>query len=85
MLAERALVLLAELDRGEGVALARLAKRLDQRVSVLLRELAPLGEAAIGAQAGPDWLRLDVDAAGRWTAQLTPAGRDAAQQLPPPP
>jgi hypothetical protein len=37
--------LLLELDEGEGVALARLAKRLDERVSVLLRELTALTDA----------------------------------------
>jgi len=30
-------------------------------------------------------VRLVCDDAGRWTALLTPAGREAAQQLPSPP
>jgi hypothetical protein len=74
--------LLLELDEGKGVALARLAKRLDQRVSVLLREGTALGDAVIGDTRGPGWVRLVCDDAGRWTAHLTPAGREAAHQLP---
>ncbi len=85
-MAEHALLrLLLELDEGRGVALARLAKRLDERVSVLLREGAALSDAVIGGEAGPGWVRLVCDDAGRWTAHLTPAGREAAQQLPAPP
>jgi hypothetical protein len=60
---------------GEPVALTRLAKRLDQRVSVLLRELTALSDARIAGVPGPGLLVLDVDAAGRWTARLTDAGR----------
>jgi hypothetical protein len=73
--------LLLELDEGEGVALARLAKRLDERVSVLLRQGSALTDAVIGGVAGPGWLRLDCDDAGRWVARLTPAGRQAAAAL----
>lgn len=60
---------------GEPVALTRLAKRLDQRVSVLLRELTALSDASIGSGPGPGLVRLDCDEAGRWTARLTEAGR----------
>ena len=74
--------LLLELDEGEGVALARLAKRLDERVSVLLRQGTALSDAVVGDARGPGWLRLACDDAGRWTAHLTPAGREAAQRLP---
>lgn len=45
--------LLLELDEGRGVALARLAKRLDQRVSVLLREGTALSDAVVGGAPGP--------------------------------
>ncbi|MBV8036001.1 hypothetical protein [Roseateles sp.] len=55
---------------GEPVALARLAKRLDQRVSVLLRELSGLTDASIGGVAGPGLVRLACDDAGRWTVRL---------------
>ncbi|MCP6198963.1 hypothetical protein NL445_28430 [Klebsiella pneumoniae] len=72
--------LLLELDEGRGVALARLAKRLDQRVSVLLREGTALSDAVVGGAPGPGWVRLVCDDAGRWTAHLTPAGREAAHQ-----
>lgn len=77
--------LLAELDAGGGVALARLAKRLDERVSVLLRRLTPLSGAVVGGAPGPGWVQLSCDDAGRWTAQITPAGREAAHPLAPPP
>lgn len=74
------LSLLLELDQGEGVALARLAKRLDQRVSVLLRLGTGLSDAVVGGLQGPGWLRMACEDAGRWTAHLTPAGREAARQ-----
>lgn len=67
--------LLQALDEGEGVALARLAKRLDERVSVLLRRCTGLSDAVIGGAAGPGWVQLACDDAGRWVAHLTPAGR----------
>jgi hypothetical protein len=75
--AEAALLrLLLELDEGEGVALARLAKRLDERVSVLLRRCTGLTDAVIGGVAGPGWVALSCDDAGRWVASLTPLGRE---------
>lgn len=78
--------LLLELDDdGRGVALARLAKRLDERVSVLLRRFTGLSDAAVAGARGPGWVRLACDDAGRWTAHLTPVGREAAQRLPSPP
>lgn len=55
---------------GEPVALTRLAKRLDQRVSVLLRELTALSDASLGGVRGPGLVRLACDDAGRWTAAL---------------
>jgi hypothetical protein len=69
---------LAELDAGEGVALTRLAKRLQLRVSVLLRLCTLLSAAEVGGVAGPGWVRLHCEAGGRWTAQLTAAGRGDA-------
>ncbi len=85
MAEDRLLPLLLALDDGQGVALARLAKRLDERVSVLLREGTALGDATISGVRGPGWVRLACDDAGRWTAHLTPSGREAAQQLASPP
>jgi len=67
--------LLRELDAGQGVALTRLAKRLDERVSVLLRRCTGLSGAAVGGTTGPGWVELQCDDAGRWVARLTPAGR----------
>ena len=55
---------------GEPVALTRLAKRLDQRVSVLLRELTALSDARIAGEAGPGLVRLACDDAGRWTVAI---------------
>jgi len=55
---------------GEPVALTRLAKRLDERVSVLLRELTALSDARLGGVPGPRLVQLDCDDAGRWTVRL---------------
>jgi len=67
---------LAALDEdGRGVALPRLAKHLDRRVSLLLREYTLLGDMRLGEAAGPGWVALVCDADGRWTAHLTPAGQ----------
>ena len=74
------LQLLLQLDEGQGVALTRLAKRLDERVSVLLRQATALTDAVVGGVAGPGWLRLQCDEAGRWVACLTPAGVAAARR-----
>jgi hypothetical protein len=62
---------------GEPVALTRLAKRLDERVSVLLRELTPLSDASIGGVPGAGLVQLACDDGGRWTVALTPGGRAA--------
>ncbi len=55
---------------GEPVALTRLAKRLDARVSVLLREMTALSEARVGGVPGPGLVQLTCDDAGRWTVLL---------------
>ncbi|MBI3347752.1 MAG: hypothetical protein HY020_11145 [Burkholderiales bacterium] len=68
--------LLREAGDGEAVPLTRLAKRLDARVSELLREFTALGDATIGGVAGPGWVRLACDETGRWTVSLTEAGAD---------
>lgn len=57
-----------------GVSLPRLCKRLGVRMSVLLRELAWIGEDAIGDAAGPGWVRLSP-CGDRPVAHLTEAGR----------
>jgi DNA-binding transcriptional LysR family regulator len=58
---------------GEPVALTRLAKRLDERVSVLLRELTALSDASVGGVAGPGLVRIACDEGGRWTVALVRA------------
>jgi hypothetical protein len=79
-LAERALSVLAELDtHGAGVALTRLAKRLDVRVSVLMRLFTHMSDATLGGVPGPGWVRLQADEAGHWQAWITPAGRGFEQ------
>ena len=71
-----ALSVLAELDRGDGVALPRLAKRLGLGVSVLMREFTMLSDAKLGGVAGPGYVRLALEEkTGRWVAHLTEAGR----------
>lgn len=65
------LALIAELDEGDGVALTRLAKRLDQRVSVLLRELTLLSDACVGGMEGPGLVALACDDGGRWRVRRT--------------
>ena len=70
--------LLQALDEGRGVALARLSKRLDERVSVLLRRCTGLSDAVIGGVAGPGWVQLHCDDAGRWVVWLTASGRRVA-------
>jgi hypothetical protein len=59
------------------MSLPRLAKRLDLGVSVVLRQLSLMGDAVIGGQAGPGWVRV-VQTEDRWVAHLTDAGRAAA-------
>ncbi len=52
--------LLAELAReSDGVSLPRLCKRLGVRMSVLMRELAWLGEVEIGGEPGPGLVRVE--------------------------
>ena len=68
--------LLRELGDSTGpVPLTRLAKRLDARVSELLREFTALSDAKLGGVAGPGWVSLHCDDGGRWTVTLTEAGR----------
>ena len=69
-----ALSLLSELDSGDGVPLTRLAKQLDQRVSVLMRTFTHLSDARLGGMAGPGFVRM-AEAGGHWRAWVTAAGR----------
>ncbi len=64
----------------DGMSLPRLCKRLDVRMSVLLRTLAYLGDDAIGDTSGPGWVRTFEDGE-RTLAQLTDAGRAMARSL----
>jgi hypothetical protein len=66
------LALLAE--EPDGISLPRLCKRLGLRMSVLLRELAWLGEDAIGSTPGAGLVRV-VRRGERDVALLTERGR----------
>ena len=67
---------------GQGVmSLPRLGKRLGQGASVVMRQLALMGDAAIGGVRGPGWVRL-VQLDDRWVVHLTEAGRAQAATLP---
>jgi hypothetical protein len=75
-----AMAILAELAAAPsvgGMSLPRLAKRLDLGVSVVLRQLSLMGDAVIGGQAGPAWVRV-VQTEDRWVVHLTEAGRSAS-------
>lgn len=72
--------LLAQLAAApEGVSLPRLCKRLDVRMSVLMRTLAWLGEGSIGGVPGMGWVRT-VEDGERTLALLTPAGRQHIEE-----
>lgn len=68
----------------DGIAAARLCKRLGLRMSALLRMLAWLGDEAIGERPGPGWVRLRHEGP-RILVALTPAGRALVASLDPPP
>ncbi|ATG93842.1 formate dehydrogenase accessory sulfurtransferase FdhD [Paracidovorax citrulli] len=68
------LAALAELDAPQGVSLPRLAKRLGQPGSAVLRRLHLLGDAVLGGTPGPGWVRVAQDG-DRWLAHLTGTGR----------
>ena len=67
-------LLLALYREAKPVSLPWLGKQLGLSGSVVMRALAPLGDAEIAGQRGPGWVRLDM-ADARWTASLTDAGR----------
>ena len=79
-LAAALLLTLVEEGVDQAVSLPRLGKRLQQGVSVLLRELALMGSARIGPRAGPGWVAVEQDG-DRWMARLTAAGADAAARI----
>jgi hypothetical protein len=73
-LSTRILQELAAAPLDDGLSLPRLGKRLGLGASVLMRELALMGDAAIGGVRGPGWARVErLDE--RWVAYITPAGR----------
>ena len=73
-LAQAILQALAQEGPGAPVSLPRLSKRLGLSASAVLRALSFLGDAALGGQRGPGWVRVWQDE-GRWVVALTEAGR----------
>ncbi len=63
-----------------GMSLPRLAKRLGLGVSVVMRQLSLMGDAVIGGQPGPGWVRVE-QTEDRWVAYLTEVGRSAAADV----
>jgi hypothetical protein len=74
------LVQLAAAPPPGGMSLPRLAKRLGLGVSVVMRQLSLMGNAVIGGQPGPGWVRVE-QTEERWVAYLTEAGHSAAAEL----
>ena len=74
------LVELATAPPPGGMSLPRLAKRLGLGVSVVLRQLSLMGDAVIGGQAGPGWVRVE-QTEDRWVVYLTEVGHDAAVEV----
>lgn len=56
----RAAILTALADAPDGLSLPKLCKRLGVRMSVLLRTLAWMGEAPIGATSGEGLVRVEA-------------------------
>ncbi|MBW8831020.1 MAG: hypothetical protein JF606_16670 [Burkholderiales bacterium] len=52
-----------------------MAKRLDVRVSVLIRAYTQMSDARIDDISGPGWARLQLDESGQWRAFATQQGR----------
>jgi hypothetical protein len=63
-----------------GMSLPRLAKRLGLGVSVVLRQLSLMGDAVIGGQTGPGWVRVE-QTEDRWVVYLTEVGHSAAVEV----
>ena len=79
-LAAAILLALHEEAQGDGMSLPRLGKRLGQGASVLLHELALMGDAVVGGVPGPGWVQL-TQADGRWRVQLAFGGRTQVDLL----
>jgi hypothetical protein len=69
---------LAQVPAAHGVSIPRLGKRLGVSASALMREIAHLGDAVVGGQRGPGWVRLTQEDQ-RWMACLTEPGRQQCE------
>jgi hypothetical protein len=74
------LVELAAAPPPGGMSLPRLAKRLGLGVSVVMRQLSLMGNAVIGGQAGPGWVRVE-QIEDRWVVYLTEMGHTAMVEI----
>jgi FdhD protein len=74
------LVELATAPPPGGMSLPRLAKRLGLGVSAVLRQLSLMGDAVIGGQTGPGWVRVE-QTEERWVVYLTEVGHGAAVEV----
>jgi FdhD protein len=74
------LVELAAAPPPGGMSLPRLAKRLGLGVSAVLRQLSLMGDAVIGGQTGPGWVRVE-QTEERWVVYLTEMGHSAAVEV----
>jgi hypothetical protein len=63
-----------------GMSLPRLAKRLGLGVSVVMRQLSLMGDAVIGGQTGPGWVRVE-QTEERWVVYLTKVGHSTAMEI----
>ena len=69
---------LAQAPAPQSMSIPRLGKRLGVSASALMREIAHLGEAVVGGQAGPGWVRLTQEDP-RWMVFLTEPGRQQCE------
>jgi len=72
-------LLRALVEDGAPISVPRLGKRLGVGASVVMRALTLMGDAVLGGQAGPGWVRMQHEE-GRWMASLTEAGRQHCAQ-----
>lgn len=69
---------LAQTNAPQGVSIPRLGKSLGVSASALMREIAHLGDAVVGGQPGPGWIKLAQDDT-RWRVWLTEPGRQQCE------
>lgn len=76
-LSEALLRALLQAPQESGMSVPRLGKRLGLGASAVMRQLSRMGDAVLGDEAGPGWVRVR-QADDRWVAHLTDSGREQA-------